>query len=177
MSARALHRRFLRSRGGSTAVEFAIIAPIVIVILGGLYEVGHAFQSLSAVNELATQYAISWADCADNPAGTCNTEIGLYSPAAAIGNVAPQLTAANVTLQMFQVTMSGTTPGVTYAYPSGAALSAAQTTAAQTAFTSGQTGVIVTVSYTYNVTVFPGVLSGIIPASFPMSFTVAQLKA
>ena len=170
-------RRFARARRGSAAVEFAIIAPIVIVILGGLFEVGRAFQTLTAVNELASQYAISWSDCSDNPAGTCNTEIGLYSPSAAISNLAPQLTAANVTLQMFQVTMSGTTPSVTYAYPSGAGLTAGQTAAAQAAFTSGQTGVIVTVSYTYNVTVFPGMLSGIIPASFPMSFTVAQLKA
>ena len=177
MSRPRFHRRFARSRRGSAAVEFAIIAPIVLVILGGLYEVGHAFQTLAAVNELASQYAISWADCSDNPAGTCNTEISLYSPSNAIGNVAPQLTAASVTLQMFQVTMSGTTPSVTYAYPSGAGLTAAQTTAAQAAFTSGQTGVIVTVNYTYNVTVFPGVLSGVIPASFPMSFTVTQLKA
>ena len=177
MSRPRFHRRFARSRRGSAAVEFAIIAPIVLVILGGLYEVGHAFQTLTAVNELASQYAISWADCSDNPAGTCNTEISLYSPSNAIGNVAPQLTAAIVTLQMFQVTMSGTTPSVTYAYPSGAGLTAAQTTAAQAAFTSGQTGVIVTVNYTYNVTVFPGVLSGVIPASFPMSFTVTQLKA
>lgn len=177
MSRRAFHRRFLRSARGSAAVEFAFIAPIVIVILGGLYEVGHAFQTLTAVNALASQYAISWSDCSDNPAGTCNTEIGLYSPSAAIGNVAPQLTPANVTLQMFQVTMSGTTPNVTYAYPSGGALTAGQTTAAQNALTSGQVGVVVTVNYTYTVSVFPGVLSGIIPASFPMSFTVVQLKA
>jgi Flp pilus assembly protein TadG len=177
MSASAFHRRFLGSRRGAVAVEFAFIAPIVFVILGGLYEVGHAFQTLTAVNEMASQYAISWADCSDNPAGTCNTEIGLYTPSAAISNVAPQLTAANVTLQMFQVTMSGTTPSVTYAYPTGSGLTAAQTSAAQGALTSGQTGVIVTVNYTYNVIVFPGLLSGIIPTSFPMSFTVAQLKA
>ncbi|HVY35485.1 MAG TPA: TadE family protein [Caulobacteraceae bacterium] len=167
----------MRSRRGSAAVEFAIISPIMILILAGLYEVGSAFQSLTAVNELASQYAISWADCSDNPAGTCNTEIGLYSPTAAISNVAPQLTAANVTLKMFQVTMSGTTPTVTYSYPSSSTLNATQTAAAQASLTSGQTGVIVTVNYTYTVSVFPVALSGVIPASFPMSFTVVQLKA
>jgi Flp pilus assembly protein TadG len=175
MSRVPLHRRWLKSARGSAAVEFAFIAPIVIVILGGLYEVGCAFQALTAVNELASQYAISWADCLDNPAGTCNTEMNLYKPAAAIGNVAPQLTAANTTVQMFQVTMNGTTPSVTY--PSGSTLNAVQTLAAQNAFLSGQTGVIVTVSYTYTVSLFPGVLSGIIPANFPMNFTVAQVKA
>ena len=177
MNPRAPHRRFLRSDHGSAAVEFAFIAPIVIVILGGLYEVGHAFQTLTAVNQLASQYAISWADCADNPAGTCNTELGLYSPSATLSNVAPQLTASNITLKMFQVSMSGSTPSVTYSYPSASSLNATQTAAAQATLTSGQVGVIVTVNYTYNVTVFPGVLSGIIPSSFPMSFTVAQLKA
>ncbi len=177
MSPRPFLQRFCRSTRGSAAVEFAFIAPIMIVILGGLYEVGNAFQSLTAVNGLASQYAISWADCSDNPTGTCNTEIGLYSPTAAISNVAPQLTASNVNLKMFQVTMSGSTPTVTYSYPSGSSLSTTQTSAAQASLTSGQTGVIVTVSYTYSVVVFPGVLSGIIPASFPMSFTVVQLKA
>jgi Flp pilus assembly protein TadG len=177
MSRRPFHQRFLRSARGIAAVEFAIIAPIVIIIMGGLYEVGCAFQSLTAVNELASQYAISWADCSDNPVGTCNTEMSLYTPVAAIDNVAPQLAAAGgtVTVQMFQVTMSGTTPTVTY--PSGSTLSAAQILAAQTAFTSGQTGVIVTVSYTYKLVLFPNLLSGIIPATFPMTFTVAQLKA
>jgi hypothetical protein len=91
--------------------------------------------------------------------------------------LAPQITAANVSLEMFQVTMSGTTPSVTYSYPNGTGLNASQTTAAQNYFTSGQNGVIVTVVYTYNVVVFPGVLSGLIPSSFPMSFTVCQLKA
>ncbi len=159
------------------AVEFAILAPMMIVMLGGIYEVGKAFQTLNAVNELASQYAITWADCSDTPAGTCSTEMALYGTNGALGNVAPQLTTGSITLQMFQVAMSGTTPTVTYKYPSGASLTATQIAAAQGALTTGQNGVVVTVNYTYTVTLFPGTLSGIIPTSIPMSFTVAQLKA
>jgi Flp pilus assembly protein TadG len=177
MSIQAPFRRFARCRRGSVAVEFSFLAPILIVMMAGLFEVGHAFQTLTAANELASQYAISWADCTDNPAGTCNTEIGLYSPAAAIGNIAPQLTTTGVTLQMFQVSMNGTTPTVTYSYPTGSSLTAAQTTAAQNALSSGQNGVIVTVQYTYTLTMLPAPLSGILPSSFPMNFTVVQLKA
>jgi len=176
MTSLRFRKAFLRERNGSVAVEFALIAPILIVIMAGLYEVGHAFQALSASNELASQYALAWADCADSPVGTCNTEIGLYSPTAAIANVAPQLTAASVDLQMFQVSMSGTTPTVVYHY-GATALTAAQTTAAQAALTDGQSGVVVTVNYTYTVSIFPTALSGLIPATIPMSFTVVQLKA
>ena len=180
----ALHRRFLRATRGAVAVEFAIISPVLITMMGALYEIGHAFQAQTAANELASQYAISWADCVDNPVGTCATEISQYTPTVAIGNISPQLTAANVCLQMFQVTMSGTTPVVAaspYASPSpctgGTTLSAAQTSAAQASLQSGQTGVIVTVNYTYTVALFPGLLSGVIPSSVPMSYTVVQLKA
>jgi Flp pilus assembly protein TadG len=174
---RAPRRSLKRDQGGAVAVEFAVIAPMVIVILAGLYELGHAFQTLTAVNGLAAQYAISWADCQDNPTGTCQTEMGLYTTTSAIGNLAPQLTAANVSVQMFQVTMSGTTPNVTYKYPTAATLTASQTTAAQQSLSSGQTGVVVTVAYTYNVSIFPGVLSGLVPSTIPMSYTVVQLKS
>jgi Flp pilus assembly protein TadG len=159
---------------GSVAVEFAILAPMMVVILAGLFEIGRAFQTMTAVNALASQYAISWADCQDNPTGTCQTEMSLYTATPAIANTAPQLVAANVGLQMFQVSMTGTTPSVTYSYPSGASLSAAQTTAAQGSLQSGQSGVIVSVSYTYTVTM--GALGSILPASIPMSYTVVQLK-
>ncbi len=175
-------RRFLWHAGGSVAVEFAILAPVIILMLACLYEFGTAFQAMTAANRLASEYAISWADCVDNPTGTCQTEMGLYTPAASIGNIAPQLTASRVGLQMFQVSMSGTTPNVTYSYPSGAALSAAQTTAAQASLTTGENGVIVTVNYTYIPAVFGGLtipgFGNIIPtAGFPMSYTVVQLKA
>ena len=81
-----------------------------------------------------------------------------------------------VTLQMFQVLMdSNGKPQVTY--PSGGSLTSTQSAAATNVLTSGQTGVVVTVSYTYTLDVFPGVLNGIVPSSMPMTYTVAQLKA
>ena len=176
MRARSLlHRRFARENRGSVAVEFAIISPVMLVMLGGIYEIGHAFQALTAVNELASQYAISWADCSDNPTGTCNTELTQYNTAGAISNVAPTLTASGVTVQMYQVKMSGTTPAVQY--PTGGSLTAAQISAAQTSLQSGDTGVVVTVNYTYTVSLFGGFLSGVIPNSIPMSYTTVQLKA
>jgi Flp pilus assembly protein TadG len=157
-------------------VEFALIAPVLLVMSAGVYELGRAFQSLSAANKLASQYAIAWADCSDLPTGTCSTELGIYDTASAIKNLAPQLT-NTVTLQMFQVSMSGTTPTVTYSYPAASSLSGAQTAAASSTLSSGQKGVIVTVSYTHTLDIFSGVLSGIVPASIPMSYTVVQLKA
>jgi len=171
-----LARKFLASRRGAAAVEFAFIAPVMVLMAAGVYECGGIFQSLTAVNRLASQYAISWADCSDLPVGACNTELGLYDTTSAIQNVAPQLTGA-VTLQMYQVAKSGSILTVTYAYPSSAGLNAAQTTAANAVLSSGQSGVVVTVNYTYTLSIFSGVLSGIIPASVPISYTVAQLKA
>ncbi|HUO23941.1 MAG TPA: TadE family protein [Caulobacteraceae bacterium] len=158
------------------AVEFAIIAPMMIVILAGIYEIGHAFQAMTAANALASQYAISWADCQDNPTGTCLTEMGLYTPTDSIANLEPQLTASSVNVEMFQVSMTGTTPVVTYAYPLATPLTASQITAAQTSLQNGQTGVIVTVNYTYTVSIFPSAIGNLIPTSIPMSYTVVQLK-
>jgi Flp pilus assembly protein TadG len=167
---------FKASHAGNSAIEFAMIAPVLLAMSAGVYELGRAFQSLSAANKLASQYAIAWADCADLPAGTCNTELGIYDTSSAMKNIAPQLT-NTITLQMFQVTMSGSTPTVTYSYPNGGALSSAQTSAAATTLSSGQKGVIVTVKYTHTLDIFSGVLSGIVPSSIPMSYTVVQLKA
>ena len=73
--------------------------------------------------------------------------------------------------------MKSGAPQVSYAYPSGSALTAAQSAAASAVLTNGQTGVVVTVSYTYTLDVFPGVLNGLVPSSIPLSYTVAQLKA
>lgn len=90
-----------------------------------------------------------WADCSDSPAGTCNTELANYTASYAIGNIFPELTASATSLRIFQISMSGTTPSVTYAYPSGATLTTAETTAAQAVVPSTQAGVVVTVTYTH----------------------------
>ena len=168
---------FLRARSGSAAVEFSFIAPVLILMGAGVFELTRALQARSAIDKLASQYAIAYADCVDAPAGACNTELSSFSAAPSLKNLEPLLVHP-ITLQMFQVLMDGNgKPQVTYAYPSGGALTSAQSAAATNVLTSGQTGVVVTVSYTYTLDVFPGVLNGIVPSSMPMTYTVAQLKA
>ena len=165
---------FGRARSGSAAVEFAFIAPVLILLGAGVFELTRALQARSAIDKLASQYAITYADCVDSPAGACNTELATFDAAASLKNLEPLLVLP-ITLQLIQVLMdSNGKPQVTY--PSGGSLSTAQSAAATNVLTSGQTGVVVTVSYTYTLDVFPGVLNGIVPSSMPMTYTVAQLK-
>jgi len=115
----ALFGRFLRGQTATAAIEFAIVVPVMIGMMGGGFELGRAFQSYNAVNRLATQYAFVWADCSDSPVGTCLTELGNYTPSASLANIAPQLTPANIGLRMFQVMVAGSNANVVYAYPTG----------------------------------------------------------
>ena len=172
----ALLKRFLKSRPGTAAIEFAIIAPLMLVLIAGVLEVGRAYQVYNATNRLATQYAIAWADCSDIPAGTCNTELGYFNTTSSIANIAPQLTASQLSLTMFQVTMVGTNPSVVYASPSGATLSSAQTSAAQAILTSGQSGVIVTSTYTHTLQYFQSLMTTALSSYLTASFTAVQLK-
>jgi Flp pilus assembly protein TadG len=169
--------RFLRGRAGTAAVEFAIVVPVMIGMTGGGFELGRAFQTYNAANRIATQYAFVWADCSDSPVGTCLTELGTYTPSAALANIVPQLTTANISLRMFQVTVAGSNVNVVYAYPTGQTPTAAEQAAATSALTNGQTGVIVSVSYVYSLQVFGALMSPFIGSSYTMAFTVVQLKA
>ena len=173
----ALFGRFLRGQAATAAIEFAIVVPVMIGMMGGGFELGRAFQSYNAVNRLATQYAFVWADCSDSPVGTCLTELGNYTPSASLANIAPQLTTANIGLRMFQVMVAGSNVNVVYAYPTGQTPTAAEQAAATSALTDGQTGVIVSVSYVYSLLVFGTLMSPIIGPSYTMAFTVVQLKA
>ena len=150
--------------------------PVLMLLIAGIVEFGTLFQVYASVNRLATQYAIAYADCSDNPNGTCNTELSFYTPMAAVQNIVPQLKNA-VTLRMFEVTMQGTTPTVVYASPSNAALSATETATAKSALASGQVGVVVTVSYAQNVSIFPTLMAPFIGSSLQPSYTIAQLKS
>ena len=66
-------RSFLGSRRGNAAIEFAIVAPVMLLLTGGIVEFGLVFKVYNSVNRLATQYASAWSDCSDFPAGTCGT--------------------------------------------------------------------------------------------------------
>lgn len=169
--------RFLAQRRAVAAVEFAIIAPVLMVLVGGVVEIGSLLRAYAAVNRVATQYALSYADCPDFTSGTCQTELSQYASTTTLANIVPQLTAANLTLTMAQVSMSGSTPTVQYVSPAGATLTAAQTAALVNAVPSGQTGVVVTAKYTYSLLFFATLMKPIIGSSWTITFTVAQLKS
>jgi Flp pilus assembly protein TadG len=165
---------FLRARGGTAAIEFAFVAPVLILLAAGVAEIGRALAFFNSVNQLAAQYASAWADCQD-VASSCSTELGYYTSAYSIQNVAPNLKTTALILNMAEVTMSGTTPTVVYGYPS-TTLTAAETAAAQANFSSGQTGVIVYVSYTYTLAYFPTYMSSIMANALTATYTFAQIK-
>ena len=166
----------MSGRRGSVAVEFALVAPLLLTLAGGIVELGGALRAYAAVNRLAMQYAISFADCSDTSSGVCQTELNQYVTSFMTGNIAPMLTPANLVVSMSQVLMNGTTPTVEYQSTGSPALSAAQTTALQAAVPSGQTGVVDTVTYQYSLLVFATLMTPIIGSSFNISYTVAQLK-
>jgi Flp pilus assembly protein TadG len=165
-------------RRGSVAIEFALLAPVMILLAGCIYELGSLLQANVAVNRLAMLYAISFADCSDTSSGVCLTELNLYKTASALGNIAPQLSATSLTVTMAQVSVSGTTN--TVEYPAGLSLTTAQSTALQNAAlpggVSGQTYVVVTATYVYTPQIFPAVVAPFVGSSITLSYTVAQLK-
>ncbi len=170
-------RDLARATCGNAAIEFAFTAPIMLLLIAGSFETGVLFSVYNATNRLATQYAIAWSDCSDSPAGACQAELLVYTAPATIANVVPQLTPASVTLQMFMVQMNGSSPTVVYAYPAAASLSAGQTAAAQAAFASGQTGVVVTATYQHSLTVLKPLMTPILGTKLQPAYTITQLKS
>ncbi|WP_158815145.1 TadE family protein [Methylocapsa sp. S129] len=166
--------KFWTSKRAAAASEFALVLPIILFMFAAIVEFGRIFQVYVATNRLATQFAIAWADCAT----ACQTELNEYSSSYTIANIAPQLTTTSppLTLTMFEVTMSGTTPTVVYSYPASATMTAAQTTVAQANFSSGQTGVIVTASYAHTLDFFNSLMAPILGPYLNPTYTVAQLK-
>jgi hypothetical protein len=95
----------------------------------------------------------------------------------AVQNIVPQLTYANLSLSMFEVSVSGGSVTTIYSAPAAATLSAAQQTAATTVIASGQTGVVVTVTYAHSLAFFGTVMTPWLGAYLTPSYTVAQLKS
>jgi Flp pilus assembly protein TadG len=163
-------------RRASSAIEFAVVAPIMLLMAAGLFEVGSLLQADAAVDRLAMQYAISYAECSDTSSGVCLTELNQYTTSTAIAYIAPQIPIGALTVSMAQAKMTSGMPSVEYIYPSGGALSAAQISALQAVVGNGQTGVVVTITYPYKLQMFSLLMAPIIGSSFTLSYTVAQLK-
>jgi Flp pilus assembly protein TadG len=167
----------LGSISGTAAAEFAMITPLMVLIFAGVVEIGRIYQVYNTVNRLASQVAIIYADCSDRPTGTCQTEASNFMTSQFVANIAPQITVSSLSFKVFQVTMSGTTPTVVYAAPTGSTLSAGQTSAAQAVLASGQSGVIVSASYTHTLQFFPTVMSSYLSSALTASYVTVQLKS
>ncbi len=170
-------RRLINADSGIAAIEFAMLAPLMVLFMGGIVEFGRLFQVQAACNRLATQIAVAWADCSDNPAGTCSTEMNNLVSSNVVQNIVPQLTYANLSLSLFEVSVSGGSVTTIYSAPAAASLSTAQQTTATAVIASGQTGVVVTVTYAHSLTFFSTVMTRWLGAYLTPSYTVAQLKS
>ncbi|MGA2289273.1 TadE/TadG family type IV pilus assembly protein [Bradyrhizobium sp.] len=173
---RKLLQDFRRSGSATAAIEFAFILPVLLMMFAAVVEAGRLFQVYDATNRLATQYAIVFADCSDIPAGTCNTELAALGSSSAIANIVPQLQTGHLSVSIFQVSMSGTTPTVVYAFPAGATLTPNQTLAAQGLLSSNQSGVVVTATYSHSLEFFQTLMSPYLSSVLTPSYTAVQLK-
>lgn len=169
-------RRLWRDRAGSSAIEFALLVPVLLLMIAGTVEIGQAYRVYSAASRLASHYAMVWADCTDTPAGACSTEMSNLAAAATISNIAPQLVVSNLSLQMFQVQLTATGSTTTYASPSGAAPSAAQIAAARTKFGASSV-VIVSATYSHSLMFFSDTMSGFFAGALAPTYTVAMLRS
>ena len=76
-------RKLIASRRGNAAIEFAVAAPVMLLLTGGIVEFGLIFKVYNQVNKIATQYASAWSDCTDNSSNACGTELANYTDASA----------------------------------------------------------------------------------------------
>jgi Flp pilus assembly protein TadG len=167
------------------AVEFAIILPVMMLMVAGIVEFGAILQVYKATNRLATQYALSWADCYDGGTVTCQMELATYTNATTIANLAPQLTINNLSLTLAEVTVKDGAPTIVTSggYPSAnAGQLATATSVAASAFTAtakpseSQTIVVVVAQYNHTLDFLPAFVSPFLANALTANYTVSQLK-
>lgn len=104
-------RRFLKATGGATAVEFALIAPVLIAALAGILAYGIYFGAANSVQQLAADAArasvggLSDAERAALATARVNEEAGRYvllDPSKVSVTATPAIENAN----LFQVRVS-----------------------------------------------------------------------
>ncbi len=143
----AIWRRFGRDRKGAAAVEFAILAPVMITIYFGLVETAEAVLASRKADHVASAIG----DLVAQSSGTVSTSDmdDIFN----IGNtiISPFPTS---TLQMRITSLtpnSGGNPAVTWSYGSGmSALAAGTTKTLPISVSSGDSAVMSEVTYTYN---------------------------
>jgi Flp pilus assembly protein TadG len=174
-----------RHKRSVAAVEFAIILPVMMLMVAGIIEFGAILQVYKATNRLATQYALSWADCFDTGTVTCQTELATYTNATTIANLAPQLTIKNLALTLAEITVTDGAPSVVNSggYPNAnAGQLATATSVATSAFTDtakateSQTIVVVVAQYKHTLDFLPAFVSPFLANALTTNYTVAQLK-
>jgi Flp pilus assembly protein TadG len=96
---RSSFHRLIRSRDGVSAIEFAIILPVLLTILLGIFQFGTAMNEYLTLTNAAAKGALTLAL-------SRGTTTPYSSTTAAINAAAPNLTAANITTT---VTVNGST--------------------------------------------------------------------
>ena len=73
-----------RARDGATAVETALVLPLVLALFFGIIEVGHLLWTVSALNMAVEDAArcVSVSNVSTPPASLCDTQIHMQSYAA-----------------------------------------------------------------------------------------------
>jgi Flp pilus assembly protein TadG len=176
MKRRSAFRLFRRHDRGIAAIEFAIIAPVVIFLAAATLEFGAYYRALDGVNKLASQYAISWSDCSDDASASCGTEGTSYTSGSLATNLAPSLVAASVSVRLFQVRIESGSVKTVYARPTGIALDANERAALLDRLEDGDAGVVVTVAYTHTLQFFADMLTSTLGPYLSMKARVVQLK-
>lgn len=73
---RWLSRRLARDRDGATALEFALVAPLILAFTFGIIELGHLFWTIGALNMAVEDAArcVSLSNVPTPPATLCDTQ-------------------------------------------------------------------------------------------------------
>lgn len=96
-------RRWMRGERGAVAVEFALVLPVLVLLLFGIIEFGRGYNA-----QISLQGAVR--------EGARTLAIGNGDPAAAVRSAAPSLSGIAVTTSGSPCT-AGTTASVTATYP------------------------------------------------------------
>lgn len=163
----------VRDNNASIAVEFAFLMPVLILLLGGSFELSGAIQANAHLTTMVGQVALSWGDCVDNPTGTCQTEMSQYVSSNTKSEIARSLDPGQFSLNLWQVSVSGTTVSTTYGTTG---LTPAATAAALAQIPGGNSGVVVIGSYFYRPRVFTVVTQPFIGNGYAFSQTAVARK-